>query len=213
MEANNTNTPNEYEQAWRAQASHARITIDQELLATEVQRSHRTFRSTIFRRDFLEVVVAFALVPVWFWMGSLGSTPWTWYLTVPVLVWVGGFFLVDRIRHPQLPIEAGDSLLQGVEKSLKQMEHQIWLLRNIFWWYFLPPSISILVFFFHSSWLRSDHWVEFVINALPPVLIVVLVYGFLYYLNQRAVRKDLEPRRDELLLLRSSLQDEVSAEG
>ena len=52
------------------------------------------------------------------------------------------------------------------------------------------------------------------ILALTWVLFLVVVYGFLYYVTQRAVRKDFEPRPDELLLLlRSSLKDEMPAEG
>ena len=201
--------PDEFQQAWRAQSSETRITIDADLLSQEVQRSHQTFRSTIFRRDLREVGVALALIPVWFVLGKMGPpVPWTWYLTVPVLVWVAGFILVDRLRYPQLPVEPGDTLLNTVEKSLTQVEHQIWLLRNIFWWYLLPPSISIMAFFIHCSWLKAESVWELVISALSSGLILLVVFGFLYYVNQRAVRKELQPRREELLNLRASLQDE-----
>ena len=201
--------PDKFEQAWRSQSSHPRVTIHQDLLATEIQRSHETFRSTIFRRDFLEVAVAIVLIPVWIIIGQQGALPWTWYLTIPAMIWLGGFILFDRIRHPQRPIEAGDSLLQGIEESLKQVEHQIWLLRNIFWWYLLPPTIPILAFFFHVSWLKSDNWSVAVILFLSNALLLVVVFGVIYWVNQRAVRKDLEPRRQELLVLRSSLQSET----
>ena len=201
--------PDKFEQAWQAQSSHTHVTINQDLLATEIQRSHQTFRSAIFRRDFLEVAVAIALIPVWIIMGKQIGLPWTWYLAIPALIWVGGFMLFDRIRHPQRPIEAGNSLLQGVEESLKQVEHQIWLLRNIFWWYLLPPTIPILAFFFHISWLKSDNWSVAVILFLSNALLLVVVFGVIYWVNQRAVRKDLEPRRQELLVLRSSLQSET----
>ena len=201
--------PDKFEQAWRSQSSHPRVTIHQDLLATEIQRSHETFRSTIFRRDFLEVAVAIVLIPVWIIIGQQGALPWTWYLTIPAMIWLGGFILFDRIRHPQRPIEAGDSLLQGIEESLKQVEHQIWLLRNIFWWYLLPPTIPILAFFFHVSWLKSDNWSVAVISFLSNALLLVVVFGVIYWVNQRAVRKDLEPRRQELLVLRSSLQSET----
>ena len=203
--------PDKFEQAWQAQSSHTHVTINQDLLATEIQRSHQTFRSAIFRRDFLEVAVAIALIPVWIIMGKQIGLPWTWYLAIPALIWVGGFMLFDRIRYPQRPIEAGNSLLQGVEESLKQVEHQIWLLRNIFWWYLLPPTIPILAFFFHVSWLKSDNWSVAVILFLSNALLLVVVFGVIYWVNQRAVRKDLEPRRQELLVLRSSLQSETPA--
>ena len=39
------------------------------------------------------------MVPLWIYMGVKLSLPWTWYLTVPALLWVAGYMLVDRMRH------------------------------------------------------------------------------------------------------------------
>ena len=69
------------------------------------------------------------------------------------------------------------------------MEHQIWLLRNVFCWYLLPFAIPILAFFAHVAWsLRFAGWLEalifFVILAGSLSAIDVLIY----YINQRAVR-------------------------
>ena len=38
------------------------------------------------------------------------------------------------------------------------------------------------------------------------------IYSFIYYLNQRAVRLQLEPRREELVTLLASLGDETTSE-
>ena len=92
------------------------------------------------------------MMPVWFYLGITLSLPWTWCLTVPALVWVAGFILVDRKRHPQKPSEPDEPLLDSVKESLTQVEHQIWLLRNVFWWYLLPFAISILAFFAQVAW-------------------------------------------------------------
>jgi hypothetical protein len=43
------------------------------------------------------------------------------------------------MRHLQKPNEPDEPLLQCVKNSLTQMEDQIWLLRNVLWWYLLPP--------------------------------------------------------------------------
>ena len=47
--------PDKYQQAWQAQSSQARVTVDANLLLKEVQRSQRNFRAMIFWRDFREV--------------------------------------------------------------------------------------------------------------------------------------------------------------
>jgi CubicO group peptidase (beta-lactamase class C family) len=205
--------PDEYQQAWQAQSSQARVTVDANVLLKEVQRSQQNFRAMIFWRDFREVAVALLLLPIWFLMGYTLSLPWSWYLTVPAIIWGGGFILVNRKLHPQGPGEADKPLRESVKESLTQVEHQIWLLRNVFWWYLLPFALPILAFFAQVAWsLRFAGRLEalsfFVILAGS----VFAMYSFIYYLNQRAVRVELEPRREELFTLLASLGDESTSE-
>jgi CubicO group peptidase (beta-lactamase class C family) len=195
--------PDNYQQAWQAHSSRTRITIDANVLLKEVERSQRNFRAMIFWRDFREVGVAVLLLPVWFYLGARFSLPWTWYLVVPALVWVAGFILVDRMRHNQQANEPGEPLHQSVKESLTQVEHQIWLLRNVFWWYLLPFTISLMAFFVQVS---SNWW-----DTLGQMLFVVVLYAGIYFLNQRVVRTCLEPRRQELLTLLTSLEDETNS--
>jgi len=201
--------PDSYQQAWQAQSSQSRVTIDADLLLQEVQRNERDFQAIIFRRDFGEVAIGLIMLPVWFYLGVTQSLPWTWYLTVPVLVWVVGFVLVYRMRHKQECSKPDEPLLHCVQRSLIEVENQIWLVRNSFWWYILPFAISILAFTFHVSWLRSRDWLDALDDVNSVVFIVfVAIFYFLYYKNQVAVRWQLEPRRQELLKLLASLGDE-----
>src|SRR5436190_11290982 len=179
--------PDNYQQAWRAQSSQTRVTVDADSLLKEVQRSQGHFQAMIFWRDFREVGVALVMLPLWFYMGITLSLPWTWYLTVPALVWVVGFLLVDRMRHKQKRIGPGETLLASVKESLTQVEHQIWLLRNVFWWYLLPFIISILAFFAHVSlspvwqlWQRSEGWLAFFALAASSCFFFVFLCVFLF---------------------------------
>lgn len=217
--------PDKYQQAWQADSSQTRVTIDADLLLKEVQRNQRDFRATIFRRDAFEVGVGLLMLPLWFFLGFTFSEPWTWYLTVPALIWVVGFFLVDRKRRPQKCVGPGDTLLESVKESLNQVEHQIWLLHNVFWWYLLPFTIPILTFFAHVAWLSSEDWIVApgvaspffrclvaLGVATPFFVFLVALYSFIDYINQRAVRMQLEPRRQELLALLTSLGGDDSTE-
>ncbi|HUP77156.1 MAG TPA: hypothetical protein VM260_01255 [Pirellula sp.] len=141
------------QQAWKAEASKVQVTFDADWLLNEVQHLHSAFRSMIFWRDVREVGMSLVMIPLWFAMGIGMSLPWTWYLTVPALLWIAGFMLVDRRRHPQRSGDPGEPLLYYVKESLAQVEHQIWLLRNVFWWYLLPPSLSLMAFFI--QWIGS----------------------------------------------------------
>jgi len=207
--------PDKFQQAWQAQSFQTRVIIDADLLLNEVQREQKNFRAIIFYRDFGEVGVALLLIPIWFVLGAMTSSPWTWYLTVPALVWVAGFMLVYRMRHKQKPSEPDEPLLLCVQRSLTEVEDQIWLLRNVFWWYLLPPSISITAFFAHTSWSLSlsEGWLTALISFVVLAGFLFALYSFVYYLNQRAVRVQLEPRREELLALISSLGDETTGDG
>ena len=207
--------PDNYQQAWQAEATQTRVTVDADLLLKEVQRNQRDFRATILRRDIIEVGVGLLMLPYWIYQGLTSSLPWTWWLGVPAIIWVVGFFLVDRMRHPQTPSDPGEPLLTCVKNSLNQVEHQIWLLRNIFWWYLLPFTISILAFFAHVAWLsaiETNDWLAALAFATFLFVFILALYSFIYYLNQRAVRTQLEPRRQELLTLLTSLRDETTSE-
>jgi hypothetical protein len=165
----------------------------------------------IFWRDVREVGLSLLMVPLWIYLGVKLSLPWAWYFTVPALVWIAGFMLADRTRHRRQASEPVEPLRQRVESSLAQIEHQIWLLRNVFWWGLLPFGLSFLAFFGQIAWLtRSGGWATaLVIAGLAAVGVSILAY--VYSLNQSAVRGELEPRRQELEALLRSLNDEAPA--
>ena len=200
--------PDEFQQAWQSPASQTRVTIHTDALRSEVLRNQQNFNHMIWARDVREIGVALLLIPVWFVMGHFMKLPWSWYLMVPSLLGVAGFMLLDRRRHPQNPSPPGASLVQSVEVSLRQVEHQIWLLRNVVWWYLLPFTVPMMIFFVNVSWdfsVRTGQIWAAVIFLLFLVTFVLAIYGFIYWINQRAVRMVLEPRRRELLALLASL--------
>ena len=122
----------------------------------------------IFWRDLREIGVSLVMVPVWFYLIAKHSLPWTAYLMVPALLWVAGFMLVDRWRHKRRRPEPGEPLGQRVASSLAQVEHQIWLLRNVVWWYLLPPGLAMLAFFGQIAWVVRDGgwWIVLVIAGM-----------------------------------------------
>jgi len=200
--------PDNFRQAWQAQSSQTRLTTDAELVVNEVRRNQQYFTAMIFWRDVREVCTALLLVPLWLYLGVKHSSPWTWYLTVPVLLWIAGYMLADRMRHKRRPPEPGEPLRQRVETSLAQVEHQIWLLRNVLWWALLPLALSCLAYIGQVAWQeRSGGWLT-ALAVSEVVALVVIVFAGIYWLNQYAVRSALVPRRQELETLLMSLRDE-----
>jgi CubicO group peptidase (beta-lactamase class C family) len=195
----------EMQKAWQAEGAQARLMVDADLLLKEVQRNQRSFAATIFCRDVREIGVALVMVPVWIFLGIQWTLPWTWYLCVPTLLWIAGFMYVDRRRQRQREARAGNTLREQIETSLAQVEHQIWLLRNVLWWYLLPLWVAIVIFFGHSAWQREQHGESAIATTAGTAAVTAFVFWFVYWLNQYCVRKQLEPRRQELKSLLASL--------
>lgn len=198
--------PEDMKEAWQMSTAQPQLTVNPDLLLTEFRRNERTFTAMILCRDLREIGVALVLIPIWIALGRWTESPWTWYLAIPGLLWIAGFMLVDRRRHARRPAPEAP-LLQQVEASLAEVEHQIRLLRNVLWWYLLPLALPMFVFFAHVSWRSWDgSWVLLAAGQIP-FLIVIGVFAFVYWLNQYAVRKTLEPRREELQTLLGTLRD------
>jgi hypothetical protein len=201
--------PDDLKKAWQRQTSQTHLLIDTELLLKEVRRNQAYFAAIIFWRDIREVGVSLLGIPVWIYLGAKHSLPWTWYLMVPAMLWIAAYMLADRMRHNRQPPEPGEPLRQRVESSLAQVEHQIGLLRNVLWWYLLPLSLAALAFVGQVTWQeRSGGW-WMALSASGVVAIVAIVFGCVYWLNQYAVRVELEPRRRELETLLLSFDDET----
>jgi hypothetical protein len=192
------------QQTWQSQRE-ARLNVEPQLLLQEMRRNQRSFKLTIFWRDFREVFVA-AVMTVLFTFQGLSGRGWPWVLLGGTCLFVGGFILVDRFRRRGRAARFDDSLLGCVEASLEDVEHQIWLLNNVFWWYLLPLAIGMVIVLVDMA-IGMEHLPEWVrwATLLTTAAFCALVFAGVYWVNQVAVRKSLEPRRQELLAVRENL--------
>lgn len=190
---------------WQSHDHDTRLNLDADLLLQEVRRKHRELASTLFRRDIVEVVAA-VLVACVFGGFAVSLNEWSLYLAALSGLFVGVFFVGDRwIQRRRHPV-SGNSLQSCIQASLVQVNHQIWLLRNIFWWYLLPLAIGMVVFLGSVGWkLRDGGLAAQLIVAIVALGCALVLWGA-YRLNQQAVKKSFEPRRDELESLLTSLK-------
>ena len=72
-----------------------------------------------------------------------------------------------------------------------QVNHQIWLLKNIFWWYLLPILIGLSAFSAQTLWSNQAVGLT---STLESAAIFIhtygVTYGFVYWLNQRASKSN-----------------------
>jgi hypothetical protein len=194
--------------AWQSQPPLGHLTIDADLLLQEVRRNRLSFKSKILWRDVREIGAAVVLLPVWIYLGRLAPEFWAWYLAIPAILWIPAFMIFDRHRHRRPAPSPAQSLHDCLQHSLAEVEHQLYLLRNVFWWYILPFIPPLVAFIAQLAWS-----VRFTPGLATFIFLgfcgyIGLSFFLIYRLNQHAVHKSLEPRRAELLALLAGLKNE-----
>jgi len=195
--------------AWQSSDHGQPPKFSEEVLLREVCRNRRYFEAMVLRRDLVEVMAAIVVTGFFGWLG-IQKGDVTLGLAAGVAFGVGTFLVVDRWRQRQRSLKPDDTLRTGIQISLAQVNHQIWLLTNIAWWYLSPIMVAWAVMVGSDVWKHRQQgstW-YFVGRAVYVVVSLVLIYG-IYRLNQRAVSKELIPRRDELQSLLASLNEPV----
>jgi len=195
----------ELQKAWQSQNPGAKVTINADVLLKEVRRNQWHFNAMVFWRDVREVGAAFLGAMFFLYFGLIRERSWPSCLLALACLWIGLFMLADRRIQRRKKPATSDPLRACIQASLIQVNHQIWLLRNVFWWYLLPPGIGMAAGSGSVVWqLHAAGW-----PALRPVVISTVLCAFffwgVYWLNQYAVRKGLEPRRQELESLLAGL--------
>jgi MFS family permease len=197
-------TFDELKKTWQTHQSGFTLTIDSNLLLKEIQRNKEYFRWTVFLRDMCYIGFAFAGFLFFGYVG-LEENFWPLLLLALLILSVGVFLVANRIVRKRKRPKTFQSLSSYVEDSLEEVKHQIWLMNNVFWWFFLPISTGIAVFVGYSAWDARDHRFWFMFDIV--FFAVFIFYAYLVYRGiQKDVNKELIPRKQELEQLRDSLR-------
>ena len=179
------------EQIWKQQEA---VVLSPEKVAritASVREIDRDFRRKIWWRDVR--VIGAALVVAGF--SALVGQTWFRWISVACALFVGGVLIWSRLVLRHAPDNS--NVIARLHAMIRETEMQIKLLRSILWWYLLPCVIGMVA-------LGLDHSRRFGFSKPSPsfqltfwsTAIGLCVVG--YWLNQRTVRKFLEPRRARL---------------
>jgi hypothetical protein len=177
----------ELEHIWKSQQpielSHENIAQ----IAATVGALDRKFRRKIWWRDLREIGAALGVAVVF---GLVGQT-WLRWISVLSCLFVAAFLI--RSRTVLKSTRETPSVMERIQQMIRETETQIQLLRSVLWWYFLPCGVATLVFVLDRlpRKFSASHLLIFV-GAMVPFYLAA------YWLNQRAVRNVLEPRRENL---------------
>lgn len=139
----------------------------------------------ILWRNYIEIFVGFiVLIALSFFIFKIQNTISKIGIVISIIACV---FIIIKLFTSKIKLEKVDfslSVHETLSNSLLFLTKEASLLETIFWWYTLPLSIGMLVFF---SGFGFDSF--FYINAT-----MVLILAFLIqFLNKRALSKEFYP--------------------
>jgi hypothetical protein len=202
------------QKAWQCQQTVSKLDINAraDALLKEVRRDQQLWGGIDFWGAALEIGGEFVAALFFLYQGLRHATwapfhlpGWDFVLLAFACAGVGIFraFMLARrlIAQRRKQNRVNDSLKACIKVSLSEVNHEIWLQRNVFWWSLLPSITAFAVFFGYAS-LRFHTPTFFAFL----VLFVIPLAWCGYRLNQFTLRKVLEPRRRELETLLASLK-------
>jgi hypothetical protein len=187
----------ELRKAWQEQRPPDDGPYNEKRFRRMVDKMH-SFNGVLAHRDAGEIGAAM-LLGVLTLAGSffLALHAWVWVLAAACQFGVGLYIVVDRLRRREAPAE--DNVRESLERALREVDHQAQLLRSVALWYLLPYGLSMAM-------VLGDMWLRMAVIVTPIkdvsfLLIVVILLGstgYVYWLNQWAVKYQLLPLRREL---------------
>lgn len=205
---------NDYEALWKRQELPVGKIAPIDSLKHTFEAKRRKQAATLFIRDLLEGVtglfVSGTFAYVWWHIGRKG---WPLVFAIALILGVSGVFARERFRAHRIRLGAEAPLLAKVEADIAELRRQRRLLLHVWFWYLTPIAAAMVAVFFTVARLLPPDFIV-ALRKSPAALawilgyfalIVPLCFWGVIAINRRAVRKQIEPRLDELEKLRADL--------
>ena len=191
----------EYRDVWQQEAEDGDELAGEELLS-EVKERSQAFDRKIRRRDGLEIAAAVA-VALLFGYEAVTAASWLARAGAGIIV-AGAGLVVWRLRRARRnggARLAGRPVAERLRAELEKVDAQIELLESVLWWYLGPPTAGAVLFV-----VGTGGGLDAV--TLIAIALILAVGAVVWWLNQRAVRRDLRPRRRELAELLERIESD-----
>jgi len=177
---------------WLDAGNEQNVKIDADKLVKSLMNTMSKFEKKIRRRDRIEITVGVLMIPLFGWLtftvteliGKIGAA----IILINCIVTI---LKLNRARKVIVKEHFDSEVKNQLETSLKLVRQQIKLLDSVLWWYLLPFFIGVICLTFSSS----DNLPFKVIYSI----IIMALYGFIWYLNKRAVKRQLKPLESNMV--------------
>lgn len=175
-----------------------------------VEKRMKRFDRMVFMRNLRECAASLVVSGVFLAMALKSHEPWQrageWIIVISGLVTA---FTLVRYGRSGKPLDAGRSLTEYVGELMKRYDQQIWLLRNVKYWYLLPMYVGLLMLtggmLLQQSRAGAMKWPTL---AMP--VVYTAVFGWIWWLNEVSAAGKLRNCKEKLLRM---MDEEGTDEG
>ncbi|WP_181304004.1 hypothetical protein [Rufibacter sp. XAAS-G3-1] len=175
---------------WQNAAPQDHIRLNQDLLLQEVGAEANALDQKIRQRDRLETRVALFMIPLFGLVAWRMPFPLTKLGAALVIPWC--LLIIYQLRRARRHrVQNFSAPLQEYLLQYRHyLQHQVQLLKGVLYWYLLPFSVCLGLYFagFPSSTGR----------LLTHLAIIMAINAFIYFHNRHAVKKELQPLLDKI---------------
>lgn len=170
---------------WKSATQDELVKLDQHKLIGDMEKQHLKLEKGIRKRDRLEIGVAIALMPFFlaaiFFLSSTLSKLGA-FLMLPALGFI--IYRLKAVRKYE-PTAFSESTHDYLHKLKIYYTMQRDLLKEVAYWYLIPPFICISMIYWGISSTPTEKFINIGVAAV--------IYVGIYFMNQAAVRKKLDP--------------------
>jgi protein-S-isoprenylcysteine O-methyltransferase Ste14 len=184
---------NELVKIWQSSPNQERVKFEKSRLMIDVQSNVDLIHRKIKYRDIAEQLGAILVSPVFIYYAF--TIPFLLTKIASILIVVWAMYVIFRIRQAKKhkPGAFTDNYLQYLHKTRDYLVIQKDMIDNVLYWYILPAMILMFMFILGPGVTPER------ISKLTSTALVIVVTGIaIYYLNKRAVKKQLNPRLEKI---------------
>ncbi len=200
----------DYEDVWKRQKPPIGANADLEMLKDTFDTKHRKQAANLRVRDYAEgsagLIVSIVFGFVWWQQGAAG---WPMAFAIILMLFVSGVYVREHIRTRHQVVSINATMLEKVKHDLVQLRHQHRLFLTMWLWYLAPAFVAIYIVVYTISANRSEwHPLRSYSFHAGFMIFNVLIFWFVWFINRRDVRRQVEPRIAELEKLQQNLADQ-----
>jgi len=178
---------------WKQQKSSNNYEYSQSELIMLINNKMISLEEKVRSRDRLEIIACIVVI-ICFGI-TFFTTESIWKQVGSGAIILSGIFIWYKLKSTQVQTLNNEPSLdrpmrEYLKLELQSIQKQKKLLRNVAWWYILPMDIGLFLF---TMGFNSDFTTKLIYLSL-----VVLFSGFVWKLNQRAVKRKFDPLLREI---------------